>query len=88
MLIQHIAQCVPECHSVDLENPDIVILVEIFKVRLSSLDVVWHVQFIHLIAERLWCFDCSGLLSVAEIQCYGDYQRKERSGPHRWGFCT
>lgn len=31
MLIQHIAQCVPECHSVDLENPDIFILVEIFK---------------------------------------------------------
>jgi len=31
VLIEHIAQCVPEGHSVNLENPDIFILVEVFK---------------------------------------------------------
>jgi len=31
VLIQHIAQCVPECHAVNLENPEIFILVEVFK---------------------------------------------------------
>ncbi|KAF8813183.1 hypothetical protein BYT27DRAFT_7131755 [Phlegmacium glaucopus] len=30
-LIQHIAQCVPEGHIVDLDNPQIFILVEVFK---------------------------------------------------------
>jgi len=30
-LIQHVAQCVPEGHTVDLENPQIFILVEVFK---------------------------------------------------------
>jgi tRNA acetyltransferase TAN1 len=30
-LIQNVAQCVPEGHTVDLENPRIFILVEVFK---------------------------------------------------------
>jgi len=30
-LIQHVAQCVPEGHTVDLDNPRIFILVEVFK---------------------------------------------------------
>lgn len=30
-LIQHVAQCVPEGHSVNLEHPDVFILVEVFK---------------------------------------------------------
>lgn len=32
VLIQHIAQCVPAGHTVSLDNPEIFILVEVFKV--------------------------------------------------------
>lgn len=32
LLIQSIAQCVPDGHTVDLQNPQIFILVEVFKV--------------------------------------------------------
>jgi tRNA acetyltransferase TAN1 len=39
VLIQHIAQCVPEGHSVNLENPDFFILVEVFKVSVA-FDIV------------------------------------------------
>ena len=31
-LIQHVAQCIPEGHNVSLANPEIFILVEVFKV--------------------------------------------------------
>ena len=31
ILIQHVAQCVPDGHTVDLDNPQIFILVEVFK---------------------------------------------------------
>jgi tRNA acetyltransferase TAN1 len=32
-LIQEIASCVPEGHKVDLQNPTVSILAEVFKVR-------------------------------------------------------
>ena len=32
-LIEELAKCMPEKHTVDLENPEVFILVEIFKVR-------------------------------------------------------
>ena len=34
VLIEHIARCVPEGHTVALENPEMFILVEVFKVVL------------------------------------------------------
>lgn len=39
VLIQHIVQCMPEGHTVALENPDLFILVEVFK-RVCGVSVV------------------------------------------------
>lgn len=35
-IIEHVAACVPEGHSVDLTNPQVFILVEVFKVGLTT----------------------------------------------------
>lgn len=39
-LIQHVAQCVPEEHTVALENPEVFILVEVFKVCSSKIYIL------------------------------------------------
>ena len=31
-IIQEVAQCIPESYSVDLDNPDVFVLIEVFKV--------------------------------------------------------
>lgn len=36
-IIQELAKCVPEAHRVDLEDPDVFVLIEVFKVRLPPL---------------------------------------------------
>lgn len=35
-IIQEVAKCVPPEHKVDLENPDVFVLIEIFKVSQLS----------------------------------------------------
>lgn len=34
-IIEEVAKCVPERYVVDLEDPEVCILIEVFKVRLS-----------------------------------------------------
>ena len=34
-LIEEVARCLPEGHTVDLDNPEIFILIEVFKVRIN-----------------------------------------------------
>jgi len=69
-LIQNVAQCMPEGHTVDLENPRIFILVEVFKVCLQYRMLShWSDEFY---TEYLWCFSRRGLLQIAEVQCHGD----------------
>jgi hypothetical protein len=71
VIIQHIARCVPDGHTVSLENPKIFILVEVFKVRFIN----GHADNFNGVLTRsecLWYFSRSGLLSPSEIQRCGD----------------
>jgi hypothetical protein len=68
-LIEAIAQCVPEGHIVDLDDPELFIIVEVFKV--SSWQTLMS-KLHRFSAEYLWGIRRSGLLQVAEVQCGGD----------------
>jgi tRNA acetyltransferase TAN1 len=50
-LIEAIAQCVPEGHTVDLEDPELFIIVEVFKV--SSLQTVSLMSKLHLFLQSI-----------------------------------
>jgi len=70
-LIEEIAHCVPEGHQVNLDNPMIFILVEVFKVRTihSLLLLLLHH---HFYSERMRSESSGGLLPSPEVQCHGD----------------
>jgi tRNA acetyltransferase TAN1 len=38
-IIQEVAKCVPEGHVVDLDDPEVFVLVEVFKVRSQAIVV-------------------------------------------------
>ena len=68
VLIQTIAACVPEGHTVALENPEVFILVEVFK----SIFGVSIVQDYY----RLQKFN---ILEVAKIRFGGDHEQQKES---------
>jgi hypothetical protein len=76
-LIQTVARCIPECHSVDLNNPQLFILVEVFKVDISNPSFCSTPKLLR--PEYMWNIGCGRLLSLAQIQCHGNIEgRQER----------
>jgi len=85
VLIEHIAQCVPEGHAVALENPEMFILVEVFKVNLQSYSYPGRAlaDLLNLFSgiEHIRHFNRRRLLSATEIQPRGDRQCQVRWRP-------
>ena len=71
-IIEEVAKCVPQTCKVDLENPEVFILIEIFKVRALAYHKARFRSDALSFAERLWYGRRAGLLSVAEVQRHGD----------------
>lgn len=61
--MQTVAKCVPEMHKVKLDNPEVYILIEIFKVSHSTEQ--YSASKIDISLERMRYEYCEGLLRKA-----------------------
>jgi len=67
-IIQEIAQCVPVSYTVDLDNPDVFILVEVFKACSFLFTPLGRVLTRAHTTERMWCEHPERLLSMSKVQ--------------------
>ena len=74
-LIDGLAKAIPERHKVDLENPEVFILVEVFKVSMIRERLA---RSLKLLSEYMWDECCEGLLSAPQVQRHGDRPCEER----------
>ena len=78
-LIPELAKCVPEGHTVSLDNPELFVLVEIFKVCSSWIEIPF-VSLTSSLVERVRDQCSERLLQAPEVQCDGNRQREESPG--------
>ena len=69
-LIDGLAKAIPERHKVDLDTPEVFILVEIFKVRGRCFPRTYTGA--DFVSEYVWHERCEGLLPIAQVQRHGD----------------
>lgn len=68
-IIQEVAKCMPENYVVDLDDPEVFVLVEVFKVRGPCFGR--DAALILVLVEYLRHEHGGRLLSVPKIQCHG-----------------
>ena len=71
-ILQEVAKQVPEKHKVNLEQPEVFILIEIFKVLFLAWSIMNNVSSSSFDVEYLRDQHRQGLLPDAKIQCDGD----------------